>query len=633
MMFFSNLLTQLKSLAKQRNPRFSWSSSIAQWALGMYFATPCIALLQGSLMLNDYRVRHADAPRPIMPARGVAVAVDDEQAAKSWSSYYVLWRIRHPFTALPSDQPPLRLLVVGDSLAAGVGISKSGVPILPESIARALSKALDGRAVHWTCIGTPGVAASQIVKDIHEIETYDPNPRSRQLERIVKEFQARRRLWMERRRRQEEKLEASSNGLIQVVTSDGANADEKPKNYIRQWWEQIHQSNENNLKSPKEIRETTRNNIEEWWKQVRNKFRQRREKVEEDISAIKGIVLEPLPILDGEDDDYFYDYYREHPLEEEAGSGTNVKDRNKERDQIPLIRKGSVFRRSSVNAEAAAQYDIAVVLTGLNDVKEAFMPHMMMASKQGKANEATGDRRLQTELFRVLEALQDKMRGMDLEHGVGEVEARDNSSGLSNSVAPLKRPLVVVPELPVAPLQLFRLVPLCWFLVPIFRAMEDNKKFLASCFPQYVVFVEQPDLHWWTDPEAGIGPVRENIQQEQLLLRVTDITHTARERIENLMKQYYHKEVQAEEKELPAALGRNNIECIIENDTKIRMMDDHDHLHYDVDRKTADPKNSEGQLLGSNLVSIDKVHPNDEGYELWGRHIAAAIIKHWNNKV
>jgi lysophospholipase L1-like esterase len=96
------------------------------------------------------------------------------------------------------------------------------------------------------------------------------------------------------------------------------------------------------------------------------------------------------------------------------------------------------------------------------------------------------------------------------------------------------------------------------------------------------------------------------------------------------MKQNYHKEVQAKEKEQPAAIRRNNIEFIIENDTKIRMMDDHDHLHYDVDRKTADLENSEGQFLGSNLVSINKVHPNDEGYELWGRHIAAAIIKHWN---
>jgi hypothetical protein len=48
--------------------------------------------------------------------------------------------------------------------------------------------------------------------------------------------------------------------------------------------------------------------------------------------------------------------------------------------------------------------------------------------------------------------------------------------------------------------------------------MEDNKKFLASCFPQYVVFVEQPDLHWWTDIVAAIEPVQDNTQQEKLPL-------------------------------------------------------------------------------------------------------------------
>lgn len=601
----------------------------------MYFATPVIAIFQGSFLLNDYRVRYSDAPRPIIPARGVAVAVDesDPAAASNTSSSYYLWRLRRP--VLPADQPPLRLLVVGDSLAAGVGVSRSGVPILPESIARALSKALQGRAVHWTCVGTPGVAASQIVRDIHEIEPYDPTPRARQMDRIIKEFQARRRLWMERRRRrrqQEERQQETSEGRIQEKQTP---EEDTPKNYISQWWEQIQQSNKDSrFKSPKEIRETTRNNLQEWWEQVRNKFRKRREKVEEDINAIKGIVLEPLPILDDEDDDYFYDYYRDHPLEDETGLATQQNDeKNSTSNQLPLLRKGSVFRRSSVNPEAAAQYDIAVVLTGLNDVKEAFMPHMMLtSSKRGRTSShgEPGDGRLQTELFMVLEALQDKMRGMDLEHGIGDIEGKHGVSGDHRSSTPLKRPLVVVPELPVAPLQLFRLVPLCWFLVPIFRAMENNKKFLASCFPQYVVFVEQPDLRWWTDTEAGIGPVRDNIQQEQLLLRVTDITLAARERIEKLMKKYYHDD--NDDKTRSGASGKpksdSNVQCIIDNDSKMRMMCDHDHLHYDVDRINSN--NPKDQFVGSNLVSVDKVHPNDEGYELWGRHIAAAIIKHWN---
>lgn len=39
---------------------------------------------------------------------------------------------------ITANENPLRLFVVGDSLAVGVGTSKSGTPILPESIARHL---------------------------------------------------------------------------------------------------------------------------------------------------------------------------------------------------------------------------------------------------------------------------------------------------------------------------------------------------------------------------------------------------------------------------------------------------------------------------------------------------------------
>lgn len=47
---------------------------------------------------------------------------------------------RHQFIAgsVEKKKHPLRLFVVGDSLAVGVGTTKSGTPILPEAIARHL---------------------------------------------------------------------------------------------------------------------------------------------------------------------------------------------------------------------------------------------------------------------------------------------------------------------------------------------------------------------------------------------------------------------------------------------------------------------------------------------------------------
>jgi len=176
--------------------------------------------------------------------------------------------------------------------------------------------------------------------------------------------------------------------------------------------------------------------------------------------------------------------------------------------------------------------------------------------------------------------------------------------------------LVVVPELPVAPLRLFRLVPLCWFLIPIFRAMENNKRFLASCFPDNVVFVHQPDLDWWTDDEMGIGSIRENIKNEKLLLRVTDSVRSGRERIEELMKNHYgSKEEKMATKESKSKFNQQP-PCSTSSCTK--------------DKNKACATNKEKNREGSDFVSVDGIHPNDEGYELWGRHIAGAIIDHLN---
>lgn len=124
------------------------SRVLAQWSVGMAVATPLVAILQGSFLLSDYRMNYRDAPRPITPSSGVIVALAQQ-------GRHTTNRSETPST---SADKPFRLLVVGDSLAAGVGVSGNGLPILPESIAKALSKALDGRVVCWTCVGTPGMS-------------------------------------------------------------------------------------------------------------------------------------------------------------------------------------------------------------------------------------------------------------------------------------------------------------------------------------------------------------------------------------------------------------------------------------------------------------------------------------------
>ena len=533
--------------------------TVVQWSLGMYVSIPLIAVIQGSYHLSEYRTQHGNAPRPVMPARGVAVAVE-----------------RGFLPKFLNNEKPLRLLVVGDSLAAGVGMSKSGSPILPESIARALSKACGGRAVYWTCVGTPGVSASQIVQDIHKLEPHQPG----RLDQLFLEWKAKRRKFQERRKLRRR--------LTELESTDDEELPIKDRNYIKDWWESLRSGPDRSLER---VRKATSQMIQEWWTQVTGRFRATRERVKEDLTDIKEIVQSPQ----GEED----------------------------KDGEKLIREGHVFKRDSLDPEVVAQYDIAVVLTGLNDLKDAFLPHMTSGAKsslQDGTSRIVGG--LRNQLRGIVDALEERM---DTHHAKNEAEESKERARPNDTLENLRRPLVVVPELPIAPLRLFRLVPLCWFLNPLFWAMENNKRFLSSCFPDHVVFIPQPDLKWWADAEAGFGPIREHIRRERLLLRTTDIAQNARERIQELMRQHYYPDGDDDEAEgvLDDTHGP-------EGRHKDEHHPHHPHHHSDHHVVPTDKSKSSQIGSGSHYVAMDNMHPNDEGYDLWGRHIAAAILEHWN---
>lgn len=543
---------------------------ILQWSLGMYISVPLIAILQGTRQLNDYRTNHGNAPRPVVPARGVAVAVPQGFRAR-----------------LLSSEAPLRLLVVGDSLAAGVGMSKSGTPVLPESIARELSKAMGGRPVYWTCVGTPGISASQIVQDIHQLEPQQPG----RLEKLYREWKAKRRKWQQR-----QELKRRLTELESTSANDG-DPDLPKRNYLRVWWESLRKQEE---RSPRKIREATTSLFQEWWTHTLTSLRLTGERVKEDLTEIKEIVQSPVD--------------PDEVLEDET------------RDDV--IHKGIPFRRDSLDPEVAAQYDVAVVLTGLNDLKDAFMPHM---TSGGRSSLKDGTERivggLRNQLRGIINALEDKM-DLNIDQETRPSEKLEEPKP-QESLQHLRRPLVVVPELPILPLRLFQLAPLCWFLIPLFRAMENNKRFLSASFPDHVVFVPQPDLKWWSDVEAGLGPVRENIRQERLLLQTTDIAQNALERIQTLMRQHYQLDDDNED-ELEQYSKNPQRTIISESRHRDEHHPHHPHHHSDhhvVPTDSTDP--SLNKKDGLSYISMDRMHPNDEGYELWGRHIAVAILEHW----
>lgn len=147
--------------------------------IGIAVSIPILATAQGAYLLTKFRSNHKDAPYPKSPCQGIVIVSPQDSMSDNADNYdhgsnqkfkndnfhqkwLTIWKnnqILNTNNLFRKDklqkQSPLRIFVVGDSLAAGVG-STSGTPVLPEAIAKSLSKALGGRPVHWTCHGTPG---------------------------------------------------------------------------------------------------------------------------------------------------------------------------------------------------------------------------------------------------------------------------------------------------------------------------------------------------------------------------------------------------------------------------------------------------------------------------------------------
>ena len=141
--------------------------------------------------------------------------------------------------------------------------------------------------------------------------------------------------------------------------------------------------------------------------------------------------------------------------------------------------------------------------------------------------------------------------------------------------------------------------------------IDNHKKRLAETFPNFVLFVEPPSVESLEDIEAGRGPIFHSRKAEQVLLQITDVTSKAKERVELLMRQHYQRLTNDLEKRKD------------ESSQDVYHQGCHDHL----------PVSSHKSNPGSTLIAVDNVHPNDDGYDFWGRHIAAAIVTEWEHQL
>jgi lysophospholipase L1-like esterase len=179
---------------------------------------------------------------------------------------------------------------------------------------------------------------------------------------------------------------------------------------------------------------------------------------------------------------------------------------------------------------------------------------------------------------------------------------------------------------------------------------------MARQFPGEVLFVPAPSIKELNELEAKMGPLWKASRAEQVLLQLTDVTQTVRDRVERLMKEHYEKwNPQASPR---GDDSRNNSSSSVENDDdknrnnarnrptaplssksaslaprfssggysnsqQEESLSAFEHEYYNNDEPLADRR------AGQSLVGADLVHPNDKGYEFWGRHIGLAIAREW----
>ena len=399
------------------------SKQLGKICLGLGVAS----IVQGSYFITRYRLNHGDAPHPISPSSGLVLLNKDHRntCRPSYTSNNDANANKDDDEdERDDDELPLKIFVVGDSLAAGCGICRSSTPVLPESIAKHLAREL-GRPVQWSCVGSPGASTKGITKILHK--------------------------WF-------------ANG---------------------------------------------------------------------------------------------YD--------------------------------SSIIQKESNN-----DYDVVVVLAGMNDMKDTLLPFLAYERTESSFRDG---------LKNIFGVVKERLR---LQKNKANLSSRTTCCVEKEQPESQRRSLVVLPALPTNAIPLFSYPPIGLIANSIISYMDSAKQKLSLEFPNKILFVEAPSGSLIQNIENGTSNLCNNLNSERAVLALNYIKEDVRRKVERLMQEH----------------------------TMAFEQDDEDY-NAEVEfeqalQSTLQPP--EIVELGSSLVSYDSIHPNEKGYEYWGRHIAAAIIDEWKRQ-
>jgi hypothetical protein len=564
----------------------AWTAS-KKWTVvvGAGLAIPVLAIVQGTVSILTFRVSFGDAPVPIVPSHGVVVVepeahADDAQNASSpqrGAASFTAWRdprflLGTSSAALSSEsmhravlgrgdwlhhavqERPLNILVVGDSLGIGVGQAKVPTPIMPEVIAKTLSKKMGGRVVYWTCHGGTGASSAWLVRELEQGVGYQDPEHEGGDDDYYDELES----------LTNEKDDIKSTGSDTVSLSD-----------------------------------------------------------ESSTGSIRSGVVQGDETVEKEKRD---------PLSKQAWQ------------------RRLRHHRRCFQPEFMGPYDIAVVLTGPNDMKAAVFPFLLTGEDgefRKQAQGRGGD--YAAELGRVLETLRSRM-AVSLRSVRETVQAathsvRDRVEETVELVAPNSQwasarkrrsgksldeettlahddkddrdaheeddqpsdhhhkghlPLIVLPGLPVLSNPITQHLPLKWLLVPMFGILEWQKQQVARMSAGEILFVPPPTTEDVIEYLHKEGSVYRDTCQEQVLVNLRDARRSTVRRVSNQMEEYYNRKGRS-------AFSNNPFK-------RIRTL-------------LGVPPSIHLQAFAA-----DGIHANDLGYDYWGRHIANAIYDEWQRR-
>jgi lysophospholipase L1-like esterase len=617
-------------------PALHWTTLLAS-----AFFAPVLAIVQGSLGILQFRVRFGQAPVPIAPSHGVVFARQQQQQqqqkqsssctndAEEEEALNGIENDREPWTgsnyastqfqvprpgvgdgAAPARSiddarhlSPVRLLVIGDSLAIGVGQRHSAFPVLPSAIARTLSAKL-GRVVYWTCHGAPGASTGWIVRELErgvstpDTPAYngvedamdaaassssspsDKQPISRQSSSASSSDGSyaisdppdaaawRGRLTAHRKRFNPDRLGpydivvvlTGSNDLKSaffpfLLTGEDAEfrrqAQERGGNYnkeLRRLVETLYDKMKIQFQTLRESIQTgvdqVLTHVEAATESVRERVEQATETVRERVEETMERILIPVGSSNRTLDQLLPSFPARKSPRAAGGSGVDV-DPSAESS---VACNGGGGRTTTIDASSTTSTDDSAPDDGYDSVEEGD------ACDGAIEKEVGGD-------------------ACDDEASVQRGHSRHY-------------PLVVLPGMPSRALPIFGTVPLRWLACPIVDIMDRHKHDLAANHPGHVLFVPAPGLEQVRTYESRTGVLWRERSHEDVVLNLHDPPRTPAQdaELELSIQQYYGA------------------------------------------------RTSWTVWKQSGLFAEDQIHPNDEGYDFWGRYIGRAIYLEWKNQ-